>query len=132
MNAFKEQKRILSLIILYAGQRRNTSMNNDMLKLYKYLSEKHPESADQIFYGVTLVQQYLEKSVDDLKNDMKRAIDEGDYKSISCYFDLVKDIKSSYDMLLQEMAQISKEMEPIKELDTMPGQQVLDEAFENH
>lgn len=105
-------------------------MDNDILKIYKYLDEKHPESANKILYGVNLVQQYLKKSVTDLKEDMKKAIDdEGDYKSISGYYDLIMRLEKEYDDTLQKMAQFSKEKQPIKQLESMPGeQQILKEA----
>lgn len=52
---------------------------NDILRIYGYLLKNHPESASQILYGVTLIQQYLGKSVDDLKDDMKKAVDDETY-----------------------------------------------------
>lgn len=94
-------------------------MDNDILKIYKYLEEKHPESANQILYGVNLVQQYLKKSVTDLKEDMKKAIDdEGDYKSISGFYDLIMRMEKEYNDILQKMAQFSKEKQPIKHQDS--------------
>lgn len=104
-------------------------MINDILEIYKYLAEKHPESATQILYGVNLVEQYLKKSVTYLKEDMKKEIDDGDYKSISGFYDLIRKLEREYDDTLQKMAQFSKEKQPVKQPESMPGeQQVSKEA----
>ena len=87
---------------------RGSSNMNDILRIYGYLLKNHPESASQILYGVTLIQQYLGKSVDDLKDDMKKAVDDETYNdNIYEYYKTVIDTNNDYKKLLSDMATIS-------------------------
>lgn len=80
---------------------RGSSNMNDILRIYGYLLKNHPESASQILYGVTLIQQYLGKSVDDLKDDMKKAVDDETYNdNIYEYYKTVIDTNNDYKKLL--------------------------------
>ena len=103
---------------------RGSSNMNDILRIYGYLLKNHPESASQILYGVTLIQQYLGKSVDDLKDDMKKAVDDETYNdNIYEYYKTVIDTNNDYKKLLSDMATISSKQKiksdslpiPIKE-----------------
>lgn len=103
---------------------RGSSNMNDILRIYGYLLKNHPESASQILYGVTLIQQYLGKSVDDLKDDMKKAVDDETYNdNIYEYYKTVIDTNNDYKKLLSDMATINSKQKiksdsspiPIKE-----------------
>lgn len=103
---------------------RGSSNMNDILRIYEYLLKNHPESASQILYGVTLIQQYLGKSVDDLKDDMKKAVDDETYNdNIYEYYKTVIDTNNDYKKLLSDIATISSKQKiksdslpiPIKE-----------------
>lgn len=81
---------------------------NNILRIYEYLLKNHPESADQILYGVTLIQQYLAKSVDDLKDDMKKAVDDETCNdNIYDYYKTVIDTNNDYKKLLADISIIN-------------------------
>ena len=66
-------------------------MSNALKTIYNYMAENHPEIANDIYYGLELVQSTIEDSMKKLKSDMHIAIDsEENYDNLSDMLKLSK------------------------------------------
>lgn len=92
-------------------------MSKTLKTIYTYMAENHPEIANDIYYGLELVQSTIEDSMKKLKSDMHIAIDsEENYDNLSDMLKLSKALLKETNEYMQELAVIE---------DTFSGDEIL-------
>lgn len=96
-------------------------MSKDLKLIYAYMAENHPETANNIYYGLELVQSTIEDSVKNLKADMHIAIDsEENYDSLSDMLKLSKELLKSTNQYMEELAVIENAFSEDEIISTEP------------
>jgi len=85
-------------------------MSKNLKVLYEYLCENHPETSNDIFYGLELVQSTIGDSVVQMKKDMHKAVDDGEnYDKISEMLKISKLLLSSIDDYLKDLIEMENQ-----------------------
>lgn len=79
-------------------------MINKLKALYAYMTENHPETANDIYFGLEMVQSTVETSISTINNDLHIAVDNED--NLDKYTNMRKDAKELFVAITRFMEEL--------------------------